>query len=120
MTVFQDGTGRQRPAQLGACSFAELRGALESAEKLGVEHFVLLSHNFEMLKQGRSEPDAIVVRRFEALCRYLASQRDRFTVSTVAMLPTSAPAQRAASLPSAGLPATLWRHGEQLARRFLG
>ena len=120
MTVFQDGTGRQRPAQLGACSFAELRGALESARKLGVEHFVLLSHNFEMLKQGRSEPDAIVVRRFEALCRYLASQRDRFTVSTMAMLPTSAPAQRAASLPSAGLPATLWRHGEQLARRFLG
>ena len=120
MTVFRDGTGRLRPAQLGACSFAELRGALESAKAGGVEHFVMLSHNFEMLRQGSSEPDGIVVRRFERLCRFLASRRDEFTVSPMAMLPTLAPDSLGFSLPESGLPATLWRHGEQLARRFLG
>jgi len=120
MTVFQDGTGRQRPAQLGACSFAELRGALESARKLGVEHFVLLSHNFEMLKQGRSEPDAIVVRRFEALCRYLGTHREHFRVSAMGKLPLLRPADKPGKLAQVSMAATLKRHGEQLARRFLG
>ena len=119
MTIFRDGTGRLRPAQLGACSVAELCGALESARGRGVEHFVMLSHNFEMLKQGRSEPDAIVVRRFEKICKFLARRRDEFTVATAAMLPTFHPGSQP-RLPAASLPATLWRHGEQLVRRFLG
>jgi len=120
MTVFRDGTGRLRPAQLGACSFAELRAALLSAKAGGTGHFVILSHNFEMLRQGSSDPDGIVVRRFERLCRFLAARRDQFTVTSMSMLPTSQPDSPAFALPVAGLPATLWRHGEQLARRFLG
>ncbi|HQE39708.1 MAG TPA: hypothetical protein PLC55_10460 [Zoogloea sp.] len=120
MTVFRDGTGRLRPAQLGACSFAELRQALESAYQAKTEHFVILSHNFEMLRQGSSVPDGIVVRRFERLCRFLAARRDQFAVTSMRMLPTSEPDAAVLSLPVAGLPATLWRHGEQLARRILG
>ena len=74
VTVFRDGLGRLRPAQIGACSFAELRDALASAHDLGCQHFVIVSHNFEMLKPGRSDPDNTVVRRFERLCQLLASR----------------------------------------------
>ena len=120
MTVFRDGTGRLRPAQVGACSFAEFRAALDSAFHAGVEHFMVLSHNFEMLKQAGSEPDAIVVRRFEALCRHLAENRDRYTVETLDVTPLISTGSEGVGRPVAGLGATLLRHGEQLARKFLG
>ena len=80
VTVFRDGLGRQRPAQVNACSLAEMKQALAHAEALGRRHFVLVSHNFEMLKPGSNEPDRIVVRRFEGLCRHLAAQRGRYEV----------------------------------------
>lgn len=120
MTVFRDGTGRLRPAQVGACSFGELRDALESAAIAGVEHFVLLSHNFEMMKQGRSEPDTIVVRRFEKLCEYLADNRDRYQIRTLQDHGDIAISDTDQLLPAAGLMATLQRHGEQALRRIAG
>ena len=80
VTVFRDGLGRLRPAQIGACSFAELRDALASAHNLGCQHFVIVSHNFEMLKPGRSDPDNTVVRRFERLCQLLASRSADYRV----------------------------------------
>lgn len=117
MTVFRDGTGRLRPAQVGACSFAEIRMALESAAAIGVEHFVMLSHNFEMLKPDRSAPDAIVVRRFQNLCAYLAANRGRYQVSTLGEQPQITSQGAGTALPHAGLLATLERHGEQALRR---
>jgi hypothetical protein len=117
MTVFRDGTGRLRPAQVGACSFPEMRTALESAAANGVEHFVVLSHNFEMLKPDRSVPDAIVVRRFQHLCAYLAANRDRYQVSTLDERPELTSRDSSTPLPHAGLLATLQRHGEQALRR---
>ncbi len=80
VTVFRDGLGHLRPAQIGACSFAELRDALASAHNLGCQHFVIVSHNFEMLKPGRSDPDNTVVRRFERLCQLLASRSADYRV----------------------------------------
>lgn len=120
MTVFRDGTGRLRPAQLGACSFAELRQALESAYEANTEHFVVLSHNFEMLRQGSSVPDAIVAGRFEALCRYLGAHRERFRVGAMDRPPLVRPADASGRLAQVSLGATLTRHGEQLVRRLLG
>ncbi len=84
VTVFRDGLGRLRPAQIGACSFAELRDALASAHDLGCQHFVIVSHNFEMLKPGRSDPDNTVVRRFERLCQLLASRSADYRVGSFA------------------------------------
>ena len=78
MSVFRDGFGRMRHAQIGACSFAELRQGLEAAYHSGAEEFVILSHNFEMLKPGTSTPDWIVVKRFAKLCEFLASERESF------------------------------------------
>lgn len=128
LTIFRDGFGKPRPAQLGACSFPEMRNALESAADNGTRHFVILSHNFEMLRQGRSEPDGIVVRRFEALCAFLAAHRDKFEVSTLSPAPTIDTQLRqdypfCPSYPypgKASLSSTFLRHGEQLARRIFG
>ncbi len=118
MTVFRDGLGKLRPAQVGACSFAEMRDALETAAGNGTGHFVILSHNFEMLRQGRSEPDGIVVRRFKALCAFLAAERDRFEVSTLSPAPKIDIEPQQRSLARTSISSTLLRHGEQLARRL--
>ncbi|MBC7680970.1 MAG: polysaccharide deacetylase, partial [Ferruginibacter sp.] len=45
VTVFRDGFGKNRPAQVGACSFAEMRAALIDAQQQGARHFVIVSHN---------------------------------------------------------------------------
>ena len=120
MTVFRDGLGRLRPAQVGACGFAELRDAIESAARNGTEHFVVLSHNFEMLKQGRSEPDGLVVARFERLCAFLAEQRGRLDVSTLSEPPAAFSTRARPPIARAGLRGTLRRHGEQALRRLFG
>lgn len=80
VTVFRDGLGYLRPAQLGACSFREMRQALESAYVAGCSDFVIVSHNFEMLKPGQSDPDFFVVSRFEQLCKFLSDNSVQFPV----------------------------------------
>ncbi|NEX22537.1 hypothetical protein G3480_19865 [Thiorhodococcus mannitoliphagus] len=57
ISVFRDGLGRMRQAQVGACGFTEMTGALMAAERLGYSAFTLLSHNFELLRSGSSQPD---------------------------------------------------------------
>jgi len=120
MAIFKDGMGRLRPAQVGACSFAELRDALTSAYAAGVEHFVLLSHNFELMKQGRSDPDMVVVRRFEKLCKYLAANPEQYQNATFAPQKNIAISDTQHVMPTAGFLATTLRHGEQAWRRVLG
>jgi peptidoglycan/xylan/chitin deacetylase (PgdA/CDA1 family) len=119
VTVFKDGFGRDRPAQVGACSFGEMRDALASAHLGGVRDFVLVSHNFEMLKPGSSAPDWTVVGRFRQLCAYLAGHPERFNVRgfgddlrRVSSMPP------ATSVPSAGWLATSQRYVEQIRRRL--
>jgi peptidoglycan/xylan/chitin deacetylase (PgdA/CDA1 family) len=115
ISIFRDGMGRMRHAQIGACSFPELREALEAAYRTGIGDFTLLSHNFEMLKPGTSKPDTIVVRRFESLCAYLASDPARFRVGAI-KAPTIDHVPR--PTPSVSVFATLRRHAEQLMRRL--
>lgn len=116
ITCFRDGLGKLRPAQVGACSFAEMRDALTSAHAAGCEHFVIVSHNFEMLYPGRSERDSVVARRFERLCEFLAAHPSRFEVGA---FPVDGPAEALATqLPRAGLLSTAQRHLEQVWRRL--
>lgn len=114
VTVFTDGLGRRRPAQVGACGFAEMKDALISAQASGCEHFVIVSHNFEMLKSESSEPDWIVVRRFELLCDFLAAQRGRFEVGTFEPSLVS----KAGLRPHASALSTGVRWAEQIYRRL--
>ncbi len=118
VTVFSDGLGRPRPAQVGACGAAELRSVLDRAERQGEQDFVIVSHNFEMLKSGRSDPDWIVVRRFEALCAYLAAHPQRYQVRGFGEDLLLAGERAAPPVPRASLAGTLARHGEQLIRRL--
>lgn len=115
ISVFLDGTGRPRPAQLGACSFAEMRQALDRAECLGFGHAVIVSHSFELLKDRRSVPDPIMVRRFEQLCAYLAAHPERFQVEP---FPLQGEPESRLARPAATLGATLVRHAEQALRRL--
>lgn len=120
VTVFVDGFGRLRPAQVGACSFAEIRDALDDAAASGCRHFVIVSHNFEMMKLGRTDPDGFVVSRFENLCAYLAAAPERFRVGP---LPVSDDPIAGEGLPDGRRPrasglATLKRYAQQAIRRL--
>ena len=115
MSVFRDGLGRLRHAQIGACSFAELSEAIECAAQLGWRQFVLLAHNFELLKSGSNEPDGIVCRRFERLARFLRDHAEHFPTSSLP--PLQATSDRP-PLPHVGVLGTGRRHLEQLIRRI--
>ena len=80
MTVFKDGLGKLRHAQLTAISSREMEGLLWQALERGIEDFVILSHNFELLNRARNSPDDIVVNRFRKMCAFLDKHRDSFRV----------------------------------------
>ena len=118
MSVFQDGSGRLRHAQVGACSSGELLQAIRAASALGWRQFVILSHNFEMLKLGSTAPDWIVYRRFTRVCDYLGQHAaDLPTVGFDAVHVDAA--DRSVTLPTVGRLPTLRRYAEQTVRRFL-
>lgn len=114
VTVFTDGLGRRRPAQVGACGFAEMTDALNSAQASGCQHFVIVSHNFEMLKSASSEPDWVVVRRFKKLCSFLASAQNHLDVGSFELSTASHEGAR----PHAGALSTGVRWAEQIYRRL--
>ncbi|ANB02220.1 hypothetical protein [Ectothiorhodospira sp. BSL-9] len=120
MTIFVDGLGRPRHAQIGACSAQELTEAMNDAQAHGWENFVILSHNFELLKSGRSVPDMVVVRRFERLCGFLSENADRFpTIGFQDLTSFSGYHASTPPIPRVGIFPTIIRHGEQLLRRLL-
>ncbi len=121
VTVLKDGYGKNRPAQVGACGFGEMRDAMLSAHNAGTRDFVVVSHNFEMLKSGSSEPDWFVVKRFRRLCGFLASHPEQFLVRgfDTDLCLTSRDRQRSTAEPRASWLSTSQRHAEQLLRRLL-
>lgn len=118
ISVFRDGLGRLRHAQVGACGCAELSAAIEDAARRGHPCFTILSHNFEMLRSQSSAPDPIVARRFDALCGFLATNRQRFPTAGLAALPDWPDVSAATALARSGRFATLGRLAEQAARRL--
>lgn len=120
VTVFTDGFGRERPAQIGACSNTEMCDAIQSAFNLGMSDFVIVSHNFEMLKPNTTDPDWIVVRRFNRICEFLARNSNKYNVCGYSepSMPIASKFSHKRTLPRAKLISTMLRHGEQLVRRF--
>jgi len=116
MTVFSDGTGSLRHAQLTACSFKEMEGLLWQALEMGRSNFVILSHNFELLNEAKTRPDDVVVQRFRQLCSFLDRNRDSFRVRGFQGLETKATVRQPDPLSS-----PIWRTGarvlEQVYRR---
>lgn len=118
LSVFRDGFGKLRHAQVGACSVAELQQAIQDAQYKGHSAFTVLSHNFEMLQGGCTKPDPWVVKRFERLCGFLAAHRDDFPTRGFADAPTFPATAAPLKLPRAGRMATLTRYYEQARRRL--
>ena len=116
ITVFTDGFGFHRPAQVGACGSGEMRHALRSAVRCGINDFTIISHNFEMLKPLSVQPDWIVVERFKKLSKYLNERRDLYSVGNYSMASSIDTHNR----PSPHVPAwsTARRHIEQAIRRI--
>jgi hypothetical protein len=94
IACFQDYPGHYRHTQLRACSSAELQYALLQASERGWEHFVIVSHSFELLNSALTAPDRIVVARYESLCDFLAANRNVFTTTAFRSRPTVAPASQ--------------------------
>jgi hypothetical protein len=119
--VMTDGFGNERPAQVTACGFGEMRDALVGANRLGWRDFCIISHNFEMLKAGGTEPDWIVVKRFNRLCAFLAHHKNEFCVrgmgDDLRIIHQRKSTERL--LPQAKWLSTSQRHIEQMARRWL-
>ncbi|HRO58338.1 MAG TPA: hypothetical protein PK177_04085 [Burkholderiaceae bacterium] len=118
LTVFRDGFGRTRPAQVGSCSFSELRQVLDTAIDESWPAVTMLSHNFEMLRPDSVRIDPIVLDRFERLCAYVASRRELATPQGN-LFDSIAPPEEPIALPRANFAGTARRFGEQLLRRAL-
>jgi hypothetical protein len=119
LTVFRDGTGRTRHAQLGACSLAELQQCLWTSKEQGLSAVVILSHNFELMNPSKDRADTFVVRRFEGLCKFLAQHRDVFATRGFAGLRPNLKSPGNGAIPHTGLAATSVRLAEQAVRRVL-
>jgi hypothetical protein len=78
MTVFDDGTGTLRHAQLGACSTAELKHLLWQSIKNDRKSFVMLSHNFELMNTDRDKSDPVMIKRFRQFCEFMAKNKIHF------------------------------------------
>lgn len=81
VSCFEDWPGHLRHAQIGACTFGELSGVLNQAEKSGWNSFVVVSHNFELMNRTQTRRDPIVEKRFISFCRFLSRNRERFLPS---------------------------------------
>lgn len=118
LTVFRDGFGRARPAQIGSCSFSELRQVIDNAIDRSWPAVTMLSHNFEMLRPGSTRVDPIVLDRFEKICAYIAS-RPELAMPAGNLLEQISPSLDPPAMARTSLAGTARRFGEQLLRRGL-
>ena len=118
VSAFRDRMGRLRPAQVGACSTAEMSDALWSARAQGWKQFIVLSHNFELMRPKSSQPDRIVVSRFEQLCSLLASHSDELPVVGFDQLPLPTDLPKTLPWPEVSFSASMRRFAEQALRRL--
>ncbi|MFH2002364.1 MAG: hypothetical protein ABIK28_22015, partial [Planctomycetota bacterium] len=120
ISFFEQGTGSYRHVQVGSCSYSELSCMLMQAWEKGWHSFQILCHNFECLNKAKTQPDPIVVRRYEKLCGFFADHRDRFLTSWFAdLVPDEIPVDIDTDVLKSNLFRTALRYGEQLTRRII-
>jgi hypothetical protein len=118
VSTFRDFPGHRRHAQLCACSFAEMRGALLAALSAGWYSFVIVLHSFELVKSRQralgARADRLNIARFEQLCAFLAANADKFQTRWFADLdPAAVALSRSAPALRSPLAHTLRRVAEQ-------
>jgi len=124
VTVFSDPIGRLRHAQLCACSFGEIKEALNKGFQAGWDCFVIVLHSFELVRNvrdpARRKPNWVTVRRFDKLCEFLANNRDRFSTRVFSDLPANRTPPATVNVPQrVSVRNTVWRLAEQATSRWL-
>ncbi len=77
VTHIEQRRGSLRHLQICAVSFDEMRAALIHAADKDHPIVNIVGHSFELAARGGKKPNALLVRRFEKLCRFLAAERER-------------------------------------------
>ncbi|HTG39569.1 polysaccharide deacetylase [Sphingomonas sp.] len=75
VTLIEEAPGRLRHFQICALSTVEMRDALDHAARHDHAAVTIVSHGFELATRAGTAPNAVHVRRFEALCAMLAERR---------------------------------------------
>jgi hypothetical protein len=123
ITWFRDGLNRVRPAQLCACSSGEFEHILKDAWSRGWRVVTLLLHSFELIRRRSPEQPQKVMRlhdhRLLGLCRFLATNRDKFVSATFGELdPKTIVGDVAPGCLRSPLGRTIQRYCEQAAGRL--
>ena len=113
VTVIEDRAGHLRHFQICALSAAEMRAALDHAERNAHAAVTVVGHGFELANRAGTRPNAVHVRRFEALCRVLAERRSALVTSHFADRP-ELPLDRQDAPLKPSMIRTGLRHAEQL------
>lgn len=108
--------GRLRHAQVTAISAREMLAAIRHARDHSVSSFTLVSHSFELLCRARQRANAIVHRRFEALCEGIAAMPG-VTGATYASRPPALTG--CVEIPRPILPASQLRIALRMAEQFV-
>ncbi len=75
VTLIEDQKGHLRHFQICALSAGEMKAALDHAVVHDHAAVTIVGHGFELANRAGTRPNAVHVRRFETLCRMLASRR---------------------------------------------
>ena len=113
VTLIEERPGHLRNFQICALSVGEMRAALDHAVASDHAAVTIVSHGFELANRAGSRPNAVHVRRFEALCALLADRRDTMPTVHFADRPKLRLGQHDAPLGPDPL-RTRWRQAEQL------
>ncbi|HEX8063195.1 MAG TPA: polysaccharide deacetylase [Allosphingosinicella sp.] len=105
--------GRLRHLQICAVSFDEMRAALLHAAAHDHPVATIVGHSFELAARGGRRANALLVRRFERLCRFLADRRERLPTAHFADLGDLSVEADASPLPASPL-RTAGRLAQQL------
>lgn len=113
VTVIEERPGALRNFQVCALSMGEMRAALDHALEQDHAAMTIVSHGFELANRTGTRPNAVHVRRFEALCALLAERAD--TMPTVHFADRPALRLGQDDVPLGPDPLrTRWRQAEQL------
>ncbi|MBI4799023.1 MAG: hypothetical protein HY794_09875 [Desulfarculus sp.] len=124
VSAFRDYPGHLRPLPLSACSLGELTQVISQAAGRGWPCLVLVMHSFELIQRRHLrglEPraDALMLRRFEGLCQFLASRRHQVRTCHFAQIATQGLERPQPPAPLSSHPGrTLWRLAQQVWRRL--
>ncbi len=122
--AFQDYPGHLRHLQLSACSLEEIRHVVGQAHRRGWSQLVLVMHSFELIHRRHwrgLEPraDALMLRRFEGLCQYLAANRGEVVTAHFRDIDSAGLGAGQPPGPLTSHPGrTLWRLAQQAWRRL--